>query len=42
MSAFYVEALATELQREGSTDFAKSWNDLMRRIGGKIKVLAKV
>ena len=33
------EALAAELQREGSAVFAKSWNDLMYRIAEKAEAL---
>jgi transaldolase len=29
------EALAADLQREGTESFAKSWRDLMLRIGSK-------
>lgn len=36
-----IEALAAELQREGTAAFAKSWNDLMVRIADKTEVLAK-
>jgi len=35
------EALAANLQREGTAAFAKSWNDLMYRIASKSDVLAK-
>ncbi|MGP1678005.1 MAG: transaldolase [Burkholderiales bacterium] len=35
------EALAAELQREGTAAFAKSWNDLIYRIAEKIEVLTK-
>jgi len=35
------EALAAELQREGTAAFAKSWTDLMSRIASKIEVPAK-
>ena len=35
------EALAAELQREGTAAFSKSWNDLMYRIAEKTKVLTK-
>jgi len=35
------EALAAELQREGTAAFAKSWNDLMVRIAEKTEVLTK-
>jgi transaldolase len=35
------EALAAELQREGTVAFVKSWNDLMYRIAEKAEVLAK-
>ena len=35
------DALAAELQREGTEAFAKSWNDLMVRIAEKTEVLAK-
>jgi transaldolase len=34
-----LEALAAELQREGTAAFAKSWNDLMYRIAEKIQAL---
>lgn len=34
------EALAAQLQREGTEAFAKSWNDLMYRIAEKTKELA--
>ncbi len=33
--------LAADLQREGAAAFAKSWNDLMSRIGSKSDVLKK-
>ena len=36
------EALAAELQREGTAAFAKSWNDLMFRIAEKSEALTKV
>lgn len=36
-----IEALAAELQREGTAAFAKSWNALMVRIADKTEVLAK-
>ena len=36
------EALATELQREGTAAFAKSWRDLMSQIAGQIDALEKV
>lgn len=36
-----LEALASELQREGTAAFEKSWNDLMHRIAEKAEVLAK-
>lgn len=29
------QALAADLQREGTAAFAKSWNELMRRIASK-------
>jgi transaldolase len=35
------EALAADLQREGTEAFAKSWSDLMSRIASKSKVLTK-
>jgi transaldolase len=35
------EALAAELQREGTEAFAKSWSDLMYRIASKSDVLTK-
>lgn len=35
-----LEALALELQREGTAAFATSWHDLMHRIAAKIKVLS--
>ncbi len=35
------EALAADLQREGTESFAKSWNDLMSRIATKHEVPAK-
>lgn len=35
------EALAADLQREGTAAFAKSWNDLMSRIASKSDVLTK-
>ena len=35
------EALAAELQREGTAAFAKSWHDLMYRIAEKAEVLRK-
>ncbi len=35
------EALAADLQREGTAAFAKSWRDLMVRIASKSAVLAK-
>lgn len=35
------EALAAELQREGTAAFAKSWSDLMSRIASKSEVLTK-
>ena len=35
------EALAAELQREGTEAFAKSWSDLMSRITSKSEVLTK-
>ena len=35
------EALAAELQREGTAAFAKSWSDLMSRIASKSEALAK-
>ena len=34
-----IEALATELQREGTVAFAKSWRDLMNRITSKLDEL---
>ncbi len=36
------EALARDLQREGTAAFAKSWHDLMNQISGKIDTLTKV
>lgn len=36
------EALAADLQREGTAAFAKSWGDLMHCIASKSDVLAKV
>ncbi len=36
------EALATELQREGTAAFAQSWNDLMYRIAEKAEALTQV
>jgi transaldolase len=36
------EALAAELQREGTAAFAKSWSDLMYRIAAKSEALTKV
>ena len=36
-----LEALAAELQREGTAAFAKSWNDLMYRIAEKSQTLAQ-
>ena len=36
-----VEALAAELQREGTAAFAKSWNELMYRIAEKTEALTK-
>ena len=35
------EALAADLQREGTAAFAKSWSDLMYRIASKSEVLTK-
>lgn len=35
------EALAADLQREGTAAFAKSWSDLMYRIASKNEVLTK-
>jgi transaldolase len=35
-----VDALATELQRDGARTFVKSWQELLRRIGDKSAVLA--
>ena len=35
------EALAAELQREGTAAFARSWNDLMYRIASKVELLTK-
>ena len=35
------EALAADLQREGTAAFARSWNDLMSRIASKSDVLTK-
>ena len=35
------EALAADLQREGTAAFAKSWNDLMSRVASKGDVLTK-
>ncbi|MCQ4321988.1 transaldolase [Stutzerimonas stutzeri] len=35
------EALAADLQREGTAAFAKSWNDLMSRVASKSDVLTK-
>lgn len=35
------EALAADLQREGTAAFAKSWNDLMSRVTSKSDVLTK-
>lgn len=35
------EALAADLQREGTETFAKSWSDLMSRIASKSEVLTK-
>ena len=35
------EALAADLQREGTAAFAKSWSDLMYRIASKIEALTK-
>jgi transaldolase len=35
------EALAADLQREGTAAFAESWSDLMSRIAAKSKVLTK-
>jgi transaldolase len=35
----YPEALAAQLQREGTAAFASSWNDLMYRIAEKTKLL---
>ena len=35
------EALAADLQREGTAAFAKSWNDLLSRIVSKTEVLTK-
>ncbi|MGH7184020.1 MAG: transaldolase [Nitrospiraceae bacterium] len=35
------EALATDLQREGTAAFAKSWRDLMHQIASKTDVLGK-
>jgi transaldolase len=37
-----VEALAVDLQSEGTEAFAKSWSDLMYRIAAKTEVLTKV
>jgi transaldolase len=34
-------AVATELQREGTATFARSWRDLMHRIASKIEVLTQ-
>jgi len=36
-----VDALASELQREGADSFAKSWSDLMSQVAAKGDVLAK-
>ena len=36
------EALATELQREGTAAFAQSWTELMRRIASHSNVLANL
>ena len=36
------EALAVDLQREGTEAFAKSWSDLMVRIASKTDVPTKV
>lgn len=35
------EALAADLQRDGTAAFAKSWNDLMSRVASKSDVLTK-
>jgi transaldolase len=35
------EALAADLQREGTAAFAKSWSDLMYRIASKNEALTK-
>jgi transaldolase len=35
------EALAADLQREGTAAFAKSWSDLMSHIASKSYVLTK-
>jgi transaldolase len=37
-----VGALASDLQREGTAAFAKSWHDLMSQISAKIDLLTKV
>jgi transaldolase len=36
-----IEALAADLQREGTAAFAESWRDLMYRIASKREALAK-
>ncbi len=36
------EALARDLQHEGTAAFAKSWDDLMNQISAKISMMTKV
>jgi transaldolase len=36
------DALATDLQREGTAAFSKSWRDLMNQIASKIEVLGRI
>ena len=36
-----IDALATELQREGAQAFVKSWNELLKRIADKSRALAE-